>query len=110
VGLCFVARSDVVDAPSERGLPPLPEPTDSEPLSEAKTAQTAPKAKPGPASLSFRSSGSATKSTSTKRKAVGSLVEPADEKEEKEGEERHVKKKQKVQKNTKSLLSFGDDA
>ena len=98
---------------TEKGLPPLPDisPSGAEdvPRSEGKSEspvkeKSNSKSKAESAGLSF-SSGRGAKPTTGKRKAVGSLVEPDDGASEKE-----KRPKKKVKKNTKALLSFGDDA
>ena len=86
---------------TERGLPPLPDPTQTKTDDEKVTPTTDPpsKMKSSPAGLSFSSSsGSGARSAVGKRKAVGRLAS-SDNKEP-------PKKKAK---NKKALLSFGDD-
>ncbi|KAJ7109917.1 hypothetical protein C8R44DRAFT_883940 [Mycena epipterygia] len=89
----------------ERGLPPLPEPVDSDSKSPSgsDTKDAAPpKAKPPAPSLSFSSTKNSFKSGAAKRRAVA-----IGGKGDGTGEARPKKKHKKE---TKTLLSFGDDA
>ncbi|KAJ7675318.1 hypothetical protein B0H17DRAFT_1080958 [Mycena rosella] len=90
----------------ERGLAPLPDPADSssKTASGSETKDTAPpKPKAQAPSLSFSSAKNTFKSGAAKRRAlaIGAKSEGADD-------ESRPKKKHK--KETKTLLSFGDDA
>ncbi|KAK7044070.1 hypothetical protein VNI00_007786 [Paramarasmius palmivorus] len=92
----------------EKGLPPLPEPSSStsdEPKPDSSKDEPN-KAKEKP-SLSF-SSAKATSSKSFKRKVLGGDSE--DEKEKAKAKDKKEPPKKKSKKNTKTLLSFGDDA
>ncbi|KAJ7459161.1 hypothetical protein B0H11DRAFT_2060574 [Mycena galericulata] len=88
----------------ERGLPPLPDPNaSSKTPSGSETKDKAPPKPKVPApSLSFSSAKNGFKSGAAKRKAVaiGSKAEGTDE----------SRPKKKNKKETKTLLSFGDDA
>jgi len=87
-----------------RGLPPLPDPADSTsnpPESETKGKAPSKPKEPAP-SLSFSSTKNSFKTGAAKRKAalIGSKTEGAGESQP----------KKKAKKESKTLLSFGDDA
>ncbi|KAJ6575416.1 hypothetical protein B0H19DRAFT_641621 [Mycena capillaripes] len=88
----------------ERGLPPLPDPADSmskpPPESETKDKASSKSKAPGP-SLSFSSTKNSFKVGAAKRKAA--LISKSDGAGESQP-------KKKAKKESKTLLSFGDDA
>ncbi|KAJ7161283.1 hypothetical protein C8R43DRAFT_1086624 [Mycena crocata] len=92
------------EAEKQRGLPPLPEPADSAskiPSGSETTDKPPPKAKAQAPSLSFSSVKNGFKAGAAKRKAVAVGKGAGTD-------ESRPKKKHK--KETKTLLSFGDDA
>ncbi|KAJ7631229.1 hypothetical protein FB45DRAFT_917895 [Roridomyces roridus] len=86
----------------ERGLPPLPDPTAESSASQAPD-KAPPKAKPLPPSLSFSSAKNGFKTGAAKRKAVAIAGSSTD------GPDTSRPPKKKNKKETKTLLSFGDD-
>lgn len=105
----IIRQAKLTNMPIERGLPPLPEPTEKASQSDAVPSKEATNAssKSQTGSLSFSSSktGHKAKTSAGKRKAVG---DGDDEKDIKKAKNAPTRKKPK--KPSKTLLSFGDDA
>ncbi|KAF9468195.1 hypothetical protein BDZ94DRAFT_1247428 [Collybia nuda] len=96
---------------SERGLPPIPDPTSKAPqldTTSSKEVTTSAKTQLGSLSFSSTRAGQKSKATAGKRKAIGDGNEDGEKVAKRANNGPSSKKKPK--KASKTLLSFGDDA